>query len=191
MNCTEFSATKGGSLATQKPLWPTSGSLSGRHRHGPGPWRRLSQRSLPRGQPRPRAQPCFGWLGHGVRSGAACHPHGQRRRRLKSYGRAPFVVPDSHGGEPTSALFEETAPAARGGPPPETGARLPGGAAQTPAFGGDHAVVLRQPRAAVHVCPGSRREGPGAETPEVHGREPEGGCPLAVPAPAHAHPGPH
>uniref|UniRef100_A0A8D0TVW4 Uncharacterized protein n=1 Tax=Sus scrofa TaxID=9823 RepID=A0A8D0TVW4_PIG len=73
---------------------------------------------------------------------------------------------------PTSES-RETAPAARGGPPPETGARLPGGAAQTPAFGGDHAVVLRQPRAAVHVCPGSRREGPGAETPEVHGREPE------------------
>lgn len=78
----------------------------------------------------------------------------------------------------TCVLFQETAPEAGGEPAPQTGPGLPDGAAAAEALRGHQALVL-QPRAADGVQTWREREGPGAETPEVWGRKPEGSTLLA------------
>lgn len=109
-----------------------------------------------------------GWLGHSrLRS---CI-------RQKWHKRAAFVFPfcggDAMVAQLTCVLFQATAPKARGGLSQETRTGLPDRTAQTEAPRRDPAVIL-QPGAAVSVRTGREREGPGAEAPEVCGREPEG-----------------
>lgn len=100
--------------------------------------------------------------------------------RGRSSKGAPVALPNSRKGlgilrSSGLLLFLETAPEARGEPPPEAGAGLPDGAAQAEAVRRGQAGLLLQPGPAVSVPP----EGAAAETPEVRRRGPEGGRPAA------------
>lgn len=70
-------------------------------------------------------------------------------------------------GQLISVLFQETVPAARGGPCQTTGADQLDGASQTEAVGNDQTVIMFQPCTAVSAGHWSKWKSPCAETPEV------------------------
>ena len=82
-------------------------------------------------------------------------------------------------GQLISVLFQETVPAARGGPCQTTGADQLDGASQTEAVGYDQTVIMFQPCTAVSAGHWSKWKSPCAETPEVCCCEQEGSTSLA------------
>lgn len=86
------------------------------------------------------------------------------------------LIPD---GQLISVLFQETVPAARGGPCQTTGSDQLDGTSQTEAVGNDQTVIMFQPCTAVSAGHWSKWKSPCAETPEVRCCKQEGRTSLA------------